>query len=109
MIISLRLEATLVKRSQNSRSTGARVCFNVDEDRNPTGGSIYDGDSYTAIWPVATSTSTATAIPSPMREERSGFSSLLLRSGNAYSFNGDGYDPYFSANLSITKEIGDHV
>ena len=24
-------------------------------------------------------------------------------------FNGDGYDPYFSANLSITKEIGDHV
>ena len=33
----------------------------------------------------------------------------LLRSGNAYSFNGDGYDPYFSANLSITKEIGDHV
>ena len=37
------------------------------------------------------------------------FSSLLLRSGNAYSFNGDGYDPYFSANLSITKEIGDHV
>jgi outer membrane receptor protein involved in Fe transport len=26
-----------------------------------------------------------------------------------YLFAEDGYNPYFSANLSITKEIGDHV
>ena len=34
---------------------------------------------------------------------------LILRSGNMYTFAPDGYDPYFSANLSVTKEIGDHV
>lgn len=32
-----------------------------------------------------------------------------MRSANAFTYNADGYDPYFSANLSITKEIGDHV
>ena len=37
------------------------------------------------------------------------FSVLLIRSANAYTFAADGYGPYFSANLSITKEIGDHV
>ena len=37
------------------------------------------------------------------------FSNLILRSNNAYQYNLDGYDPYFSANISITKEIGDHV
>ncbi|MBD9238744.1 MAG: TonB-dependent receptor, partial [Alistipes onderdonkii] len=84
--------------------------FNVDEDRNPTGGSIYDGDSYTAIWPVAYIDLDGNRHPFTDAEKNDpAFSSLLLRSGNAYSFNGDGYDPYFSANLSITKEIGDHV
>ena len=37
------------------------------------------------------------------------FAKLILKSGNAYTFAADGYDPYFSANLSVTKEIGDHV
>ena len=37
------------------------------------------------------------------------FSNLVIRSGNAYTFAQDGYGPYFSANLSITKEIGDKV
>lgn len=111
MVISLRLEASLVKRSQNlSEYKGREYAFNVDEDRNPTGGSIYDGDSYTAIWPVAYIDLDGNRHPFTDAEKNDpAFSSLLLRSGNAYSFNGDGYDPYFSANLSITKEIGDHV
>ena len=37
------------------------------------------------------------------------FASLILKSANAYTFARDGYGPYMSANLSITKEIGDHV
>lgn len=40
---------------------------------------------------------------------KSEFSNLILRSGNAYTFAWDGYDTYLSANLSVTKEIGDHV
>ena len=37
------------------------------------------------------------------------FSYLIRKSGNAYTFAADGYDPYFSANINITKEIGDYV
>ena len=37
------------------------------------------------------------------------FANLILRSNNKYQYNPDGYDPYFSANMSITKEFGDHV
>ena len=111
MIVTLRLEASLVKRSQNlSEYDGREYAFNVDEDRNLTGGSIYDGNSYTAIWPVAYLDLDGNRHPfTDAQKNDPAFSSLLLRSGNAYSFNGDGYDPYFSANLSITKEIGDHV
>ena len=37
------------------------------------------------------------------------FANLILKSANAYTFAQDGYGPYMSANLSITKEIGNHV
>jgi hypothetical protein len=36
-------------------------------------------------------------------------SRLILRSGNIYTFAQDGYQPYMSANFSVTKEIGNHV
>lgn len=111
MVITLRLEASLVKRSQNlSEYKGREYAFNVDENRNPTGGSIYAGGSYTAIWPLAYLDLDGNRHPFTDAERNDpAFASLLLRSGNAYAYNGDGYDPYFSANLSVTKEIGDHV
>ena len=37
------------------------------------------------------------------------FANLILKSDNIYTFAQDGYGMYMSANLSITKEIGDHV
>ena len=37
------------------------------------------------------------------------FSNLILKSGNIYTLAQDGYGPYASANLSITKEVGDKV
>lgn len=112
LIISLRLEASLLKRSQHlSELNGQEYAFNVDEDRNPTGGSIYDGNSYTAIWPIAYIDREGNRHPftDAERSNLEEFGSLLLRSANTYAFNEDGYDPYFSANLSVTKEIGDHV
>lgn len=111
MIITLRLEMSLLKRSQNlSEHDGRAYAFNVDEDRNPTGGDIYDGDSYTAIWPLAYIDLDGERRPfTEAQKADPAFAALLLRSGNAFSYNADGYDPYFSANLKITKEIGDHV
>lgn len=111
MIITLRLEMSLLKRSQNLSEYGGReYAFNVDEDRRPTGGSIYDGNSYTAVWPLAYIDLDGQRHPfTETQKSDPAFAALLLRSANAFTYNADGYDPYFSANLSITKEIGDHV
>lgn len=112
LIITCRLEASLLRRSRNvSVLNGREYAYNVTaEGTEPTGGSIYDGSSYTAIRPVSyldldgnlhDFTDTEAADPA--------FSYLILRSNNAYLFAQDGYRPYMSANLSITKEIGDVV
>ena len=112
LIISFKLEASLLKRSQNlSEYNGKEYAFNVSEDNNtPTGGSIYDGNSYTAIYPVAYLDLDNQVHPFTEKEAQDEtFAHLIRKSGNAYTFAADGYDPYFSANINITKEIGNHV
>ena len=107
LIITCRVEATLLRNSQNTSSHA----FTVDGNSlTPSGGDIYDGNSYTAVYPVAyidldgqrhAWTDASASDPALQR--------LIFRSGNIYTFARDGYDPYLSANLSLTKEIGDHV
>lgn len=112
IVITCRLEMSLVKRSRNiSLYNGAPYAFTVTEQSNaPTGGDIYDGNSYTAIRPVAYVDSDGTTHPFTDREAADPtFAGLILKSNNARTFAADGYDPYFSANISITKEIGSHV
>lgn len=112
LIVSLRLEASLLQRRQNLSEYGGReYAFNIDEKTlQPTGGSIYDGRSYTAIWPVAYLDLDGVRHPFTDAEKNDPrFASMMLRSTNAYQYRLIDYDPYFSANLSITKEIGDHV
>lgn len=113
MIVSLRFEASLVKMSRNlSEYNGKAYAFNISDDgkKTPLGGDIYDGNSYTGIYPLEyidldgqRHPFTAEQIADPA------FSDLILQSNNAYQYKQDGYDPYFAANLSVTKEIGDHV
>ena len=107
LIVTCRVEATLLRNSQNISSRAFTVSGN---SLAPTGGNIYDGNSYTAVYPVAyidldgqrhAWTDASASDPALQR--------LILRSGNIYTFAKDGYDPYLSANLSLTKEIGDHV
>lgn len=112
LIITCRLEMSLLKRSQNlSVYNGEDYAFTVSQESNdPTGGNIYEGDTYTAILPVAYmdldgNVHDFTAVDAANPD----FRNLILKSSNAYTFAPDGYNPYFSANLSITKEIGDHV
>ena len=112
LVVTVRLEAALMRHFRNlSEHNGKTYAFTVSEDSNtPTGGDIYGGNSYTAIYPVKYMdlngnvlnwTEDCASDPDLAR--------LIIRSGNIYTFAMDGYDPYFSANLSITKEIGDHV
>lgn len=112
LIVTCRLEASLLTRMRNISSyQGKDYAFTVSESSKvPTGGNISDGDSFTAVYPVAymdlngmVHEFTATEASDPQ------FANLILKSGNAYTFAQDGYGPYMSANLSITKEMGDHV
>ncbi len=107
LVITIRLEAALLRRSQYTSSRA----FTVDAASNtPTGGNIYDGNSYTAVYPQAYMD--LNGVVRPWTEESAAnpdLQRLILRSGNMYTFAPDGYDPYFSANLSVTKEIGKHV
>jgi len=104
LIITVRLEAALLR---NARNTSDRAFTVTKDGYAPTGGNIYDGDSYTAVYPDAymdLDGNVHAFDPSNKALEQ-----LIIKSGNMYTFAPDGYDPYLSANLSITKEIGDHV
>lgn len=112
LIITCRLEMSLLRRNRNlSRYDGKDYAFTVgDTDKTPTGGNIDDGNSYTAVYPVAYMDLDGKVHPFTSEQAADpDFSSLILKSANAYTFAQDGYGPYMSANLSITKEIGDHV
>lgn len=112
LIITCRLEMSLLRLSRNvSEHDGGTYAYKVGEtDKMPVGGDIYDGNSYTAVRPVAYMDLDGNV--HPFTDEHASnpeFANLILKSANAYTFAQDGYGPYFSANLSVTKEIGDHV
>lgn len=112
LIITCRLEASLLTRSRNlSVYEGRDYAFNVSsEGRTPTGGDIHDGDSYTAVRPVAYMDLDGAVHPFTDAEAADpAFANLILKSSNMRTFAQDGYGPYMSANLSITKEMGDRA
>lgn len=112
LVVTCRLEMAFLRLSRNlSEHGGATYAFNVGETDNvPAGGNIYDGTSYTAVYPVAYMDLDGNVHPFTAEEAADPeYANLILKSANAYTFARDGYGPYLSANLSITKEIGDHV
>lgn len=112
LIITCRLEMSVLRRNRNiSQYDGKDYAYTVNQnDNNPTGEDIYGGDSYTAIRPVSYIDLDGNVRPFTDAEAADpAFARLILKSANAYTFARDGYGPYMSANLSITKEIGDHV
>ena len=112
LIITCRLEMSLLRRSRNlSMYNGADYAYTVSEaDKTPTGEDIYKGGSYTAIRPVSYMDLDGNVHPfTDAQAADPAFANLILKSANAYTFAQDGYGAYMSANLSITKEIGDHV
>ncbi len=112
IIITCRLEMSLLRRSRNlSEYDGKTYAFTVSETSNtPTGNDVYAGNSYTAVRPVSYMDLDGNIHPFTDAEAANPeFANLILKSANAYTFALDGYGPYMSANLSITKEIGNHV
>ena len=112
IIITCRLEMSLLSRFRNlSRYQGKEYAYNVNADGvESIGGSIYDSNNYTAIHPVKYMDENGDVHDFTDKEASDpAFANLIIKSGNAYTFSQDGYGAYLSANLSVTKEIGDHV
>lgn len=112
IVITCRLEMSLLNRFRNLSSyNGQEYAYNVTAaGTSSKGGSIYDGNNYTAVMPVQYMDEDGNIHPfTSVEASDPAFANLILKSGNAYTFDKDGYGAYLSANLSITKEIGDHV
>ena len=112
IVITCRLEMSLLSRFRNlSRYQGMEYAYNVNADGvESIGGSIYDSNNYTAIRPVKYMDENGDVHDFTDKEASDpAFANLIIKSGNAYTFSQDGYGAYLSANLSVTKEIGDHV
>lgn len=112
IVITCRLEMSLLSRFRNlSRYQGNEYAYNVNADGvESIGGSIYGSNNYTAIRPVKYMDENGDVHDFTDKEASDpAFANLIIKSGNAYTFSQDGYGAYLSANLSVTKEIGDHV
>ena len=112
IVITCRLEMSLLSRFRNlSRYQGKEYAYNVNADGiESIGGSIYGSKNYTAIRPVKYMDENGVVHDFTDKEASDpAFANLIIKSGNAYTFSQDGYGAYLSANLSVTKEIGDHV
>lgn len=121
MIVSLKLEACLLQYSQalSERYDGKQRSYSLADRGDPTSvdtRDIYDGEGYTVLYPdyIVSMDGTRTEFLEKYRwakdNDKSLFadlSKLVVVSNYKYHFLGDYISPYFSANLSVTKEIGD--
>lgn len=123
MILSAKLEASLVRYSRALSETLAgeelaKVISNNVDILSTTGESIYNGDNFAVVYPRYY---TAFGDPTPhdyladlQAARASGneqlftdLANLSYKTSYLYTFVPDYYSPYFSANFSVTKEIGD--
>ncbi|MBQ4279092.1 MAG: TonB-dependent receptor [Rikenellaceae bacterium] len=132
MILSLRLESGLYSfsRSLSEWGGGSRSFTVKDESDDPAYGKddpgygyepgspdIYDRGKYTITYPLYfASVSDPTPVPFQERFEWAKtndpelyelMKKMVVRSDYGYSFNTRRISPYFAANVSVTKEIGD--
>ena len=115
MVFSVRLESTLMTYSQN-RSSEAFTVEGTGRYEN-TGGNIYDHNSYTAAYPRYYSTWDDPNTLIPFKEKYlwakendkvlyNDLSRLVETSNTDYAFLPLTVTPYYSINVSVTKELG---
>lgn len=123
MIVALRFESSLYsyQRPLSELSSGPRSY--VLTESNGYTGLPYDGsttDQYVVVYPEYYSTwdNPSEKIPFAERflwakdndpELYSDLAKLVVRSNFPYTMNPNRLSAYYSANLSVTKEIGDHI
>ena len=123
MILSLKVESCLLRysRSLSWREDGTRT-FVLNDKSNlldfDTSASIYDGDGYAVVFPDYYVSYDDPGTQVPFLEKfrwakendaalYSDLAKLVGTSNYVYTFGKDYISPYFSANVSVTKELGD--
>ena len=123
MILSLKVESSLLRysRSLSWREDGTRT-FVLNDKSNlldfDTSASIYDGDGYAVVFPDYYVSYDNPGAQVPFLEKfrwakendaalYSDLAKLVGTSNYVYTFGKDYISPYFSANVSVTKELGD--
>ena len=125
MIFSLRFEGTLLNTRQNlSEYSGGTRSYVLDSQSDylpsSTQTDIYNGASYVATYPLyyVSREDMETRIPfmekflwaaEHDKELYNELSKLVVKSTTGYMFRKQGYSPYFSANLNVSKEIGKYL
>ena len=125
MIVSVKLEASLLRYSRSlSEREGATRTYVLRDRSNllsyDPSASIYDGDSYAVTYPDYYVSYDDSDTQVPFLEKLSwakenaptlyaDLSKLVTTTSYRYMFDKDYISPYFSANFSITKELGDRA
>jgi len=124
MIMSLKVETSLLRytRYLSERADGSarsRVISDRTDRFSFTDGSVYDGYLYSVLWPDFYSTVDDPATLKPFgpdylaakdsnQDLYADLTSLVVANTTYnYTYVPDYISPYFSANVSVTKEIGD--
>ncbi len=121
LIISMKLEASLLKysRALSEDADGAElsnVISNLNDVLSTTGESIYSGRNYVVRYPEYYTTYDDPTPRNFLEDLQTASGALKMdlvqltsKSAYLYSFCKDFISPYFSANFSVTKEIGDRA
>ena len=125
MIFSLRFEGTFINTRQNLSEYSAGVRSYVLDSRDEylpstTKTDIYSGEDYIATYPLYYVSRDNMDEKVPFLEKffwayendkglYNELSKLVIKSNTGYMFKKQGYSPYFSANLNVTKEIGQYL
>ena len=122
MILSLRVEATLLRYarllSEQSAGIRSRILSDTNDILSVTDGSVYDGNCYAVVYPEYYMTyddpDTKRDYYADLLWARdndaqmySDLSKLAYVNNLDYYYNKEYLTPYFSMNFSVTKEIGD--
>ena len=123
LIVALRLECSIYnyRRALSEYSDGSSRGYMLETGEGYTG-QPYDGteDCHVVVYPEYYSTWEQPDVRLPFAERflwakdndpvlYSDLSQLVVRSNYPYTLNANRLSAYYSANLSVTKEIGDHV
>ena len=123
LIVSLRVESTLYRYSRNLSETANGIRAYALEDKADFTGTPYDGgseDQNVAVYPLYYTTWDAPDHRIPFAETflwakdndpalYNELTKLVVKSNYAYVMNPDRLSAYYSANFTVTKELGDHV